>query len=307
MITRVEPPSMLPTAQGRHTHSYMWWRAIQLGLVAAFLYLYAAVLPPLITDWLDDPNYSHGFLVPGLSAYFVWDRRQTLAGLRPQPHWGGLVLLWCGLGMLLLGHLGAELFLMRSSMVVVLTALVWYLLGRHYVHALAFPLAFLLFMIPLPAILLNTITLPLQLLATKVSTFALQLAQLPVYREGNIIYLPHATLEVAEACSGLRSLVSLLALAVVLAYITQRRLSTRWLLVLSAVPIALVANAFRIWATGVLAHWYGTQAAEGFYHTFAGWLVFVVALGLLLGEGALLSLLRRAWKRIEGESDDGQA
>src|SRR5262245_50073935 len=150
MITRVEPPSRLPTAQGRHTHGYMWWRAIQLSLVAAFLYLYAAVLPPLITDWLDDPNYSHGFLVPGLSAYFVWDRRQTLAGLRPQPHWGGLVLLWCGLGMLLLGHLGAELFLMRSSMVVVLTALVWYLLGRNYVHALAFPLAFLIFMFLVP-------------------------------------------------------------------------------------------------------------------------------------------------------------
>ena len=304
MITLVDPHSMPPTAQGR---GYLWWRAIQISLFAAFLYLYAAVLPPLVADWLDDPNYSHGFLVPGLSAYFVWDRRQTLAGLRPQPHWGGLVLLWCGLGMLLLGHLGAELFLMRSSMVVVLTALVWYLLGRHYVHALAFPLAFLLFMIPLPAILLNTITLPLQLLATQVSTFALQLVQLPVYREGNIIYLPHTTLEVAEACSGLRSLVSLLALAVVLAYITQRRLSIRWILVLSAVPIALVANAFRIWATGVLAQRYGTQAAEGFYHTFAGWLVFVVALGLLLGEGCLLSLLRRAWGlQTGGGADDGQ-
>jgi exosortase len=196
---------------------------------------------------------------------------------------------------------------MRSSMVVVITALVWYLLGRPYVHALALPLAFLFFMIPLPAILFNTITLPLQLLATQVSTFALQLVQLPVYREGNIIYLPHTTLEVAEACSGLRSLVSLLALAVVLAYITQRRLSSRWILTLSAIPIALVANAFRIWATGVLAHRYGAQAAEGFYHTFAGWLVFVVALGLLLGVGGLLSLLRRTWERIGGGADDGQA
>jgi exosortase len=275
--------------------------------VAAFLYLYATVLPPLIAYWLDDPNYSHGFLVPGLSAYFVWERRQTLARLRPQPHWGGLVLLWFGLGLLLLGHLGAELFLMRSSMVVVLTALVWYLLGRPYVHALAFPLVFLFFMIPLPAIVLNTITLPLQLLATQVSTFALQLVQLPVYREGNIIYLPHTTLEVAEACSGLSSLVSLLALAVVLAYITQRCLSIRWILVLSAIPIALVANAFRIWATGVLAHRYGPHTAEGFYHTFAGWLVFVVALVLLLGEGALLSFVRRAWKRLGGGADSGQA
>jgi exosortase len=265
------------------------------------------VLPPLVADWLDDPNYSHGFLVPGLSAYFVWDRRQTLARLKPQPHWVGLIILLFGLAMLFLGHLGAELFLMRSSMVVVITALVWYLLGRPYVHALAFPLAFLLFMIPLPAILLNTITLPLQLLATQVSTIALQLVHLPVYREGNIIYLPHATLEVAEACSGLRSLVSLLALAVVLAYLTRRRVSTRCLMALSVIPIALVANAFRIWATGVLAHQYGTAAAEGFYHTFAGWLVFVVALGLLLGEEGLLSLLQRRRGHTGGGSNDGQA
>src|SRR2546423_12706562 len=141
IITSVEPPRMPPEAQGPHTPGSTWWRGIQISLLlAAFLYLYAAVLPPLIADWLHDPNYSHSFLVPGLSAYFVWDRRQTLAGLRSQPHWGGLVILLFGLAMLFLGHLGAELFLMRSSMVLVITALVWYLLGRQYVHALAFPL-----------------------------------------------------------------------------------------------------------------------------------------------------------------------
>ena len=139
MITPVDAPSMPSCGSSRrYTPDYLWW-GIQLSLLAAFLYLYAAVLPPLIANWLDDPNYSHGFLVPGLSAYFIWDRRQALACLRPQPHWGGLVLLGLGLGMLLLGHLGGELFLMRSSMVVVLTALVWYLLGRQYVHALPFP------------------------------------------------------------------------------------------------------------------------------------------------------------------------
>ena len=308
MSTTVETPGMSPKTPGRHTPGHTWLEGIQLGLLtAAFLYLYAAVLPPLIVDWLDDPNYSHGFLVPGLSAYFVWERRQKLSGLKAQPHWGGLALLLCGIGMLLLGHLGAELFLMRSSMVVVLTALVWYLLGQQYVRALAFPLAFLLFMIPFPAILLNAITFPLQLLATQLSTSALQLVHLPVYREGNIIYLPHATLEVVEACSGIRSLVSLLALAVVFAYITQRRTSTRGILALSAIPIALVANAFRIWGTGVLAHLYGAQAAEGFYHTFAGWLVFVVASSLLLGEGALLSLLRRTWGHPEEGHNNGQA
>jgi exosortase len=281
---------------------------MQLGLLtAAFLYLYAAVLPPLMADWLNDPNYSHGILVPALSAYFVYDRRHTLARLSPQPHWGGLVMLLGGLVMLFFGQLAAELFLTRVSLVVVLTALVWYLLGRQYVRALAFPLAFLLFMIPLPAILLNAITLPLQLLATQVSTAALQVVHLPVYREGNIIYLPHATLEVVEACSGIRSLVSLLTLAVVFAYLTERQSLTRWLLTLSAVPIALVVNACRIWGTGVLSHLYGTQAAEGFYHTFAGWLVFVVAFALLLGERGLLSLLRRLRGHTGGGCAHGQA
>jgi exosortase len=128
---------------------------------------------------------------------------------------------------------------------------------------------------------------------------------LPVYREGNIIFLPHTTLEIVEACSGIRSLVSLVALAVVFAYISQRQSSKRWVLILSAVPIALVANAFRIWGTGVLAYLYGTKVAEGFYHTFAGWLVFVVAFILLLGEGCILSLLWRKQAPMRGEQNAG--
>jgi exosortase len=196
--------------------------------------------------------------------------------------------------MLFLGHIGAELFLMRSSIIVVITGLVVYLCGWKILRLLIFPLAYLLFMIPLPAIILNTVTFPLQLLAAKLSTASLQLIGLPVYREGNIIFLPHSTLEIVEACSGIRSLVSLLALAVVFAYMTQRHTGRRWLLVASAIPIALVANAFRIWGTGVLAFLYGTKVAEGFYHTFAGWLVFVVAFVLLLSEGCLLSLLSKA-------------
>ena len=180
---------------------------------------------------------------------------------------------------------------MRFSMIVVITGLVWYLFGRAYLRVLILPLMFLLFMIPLPAVILNTITFPLQLLAAKLSTFSLHLIGLPVYREGNIIFLPHATLEIVEACSGIRSLVSVAALTVVFAYITQRHICMRGILVVSAVPIALAANAFRIWGTGVLAYLYGTKVAEGFYHTFAGWLVFVVAFILLLVEGFVLSLL----------------
>lgn len=290
MITTVETSEAKTGRQRPSTPSNQGWAIVQgILLAVAFLYVYASVFPPLIADWSDDPNYSHGFLVPLLSVYFVWERRQRLAAATRQPSWFGLFIMLMGLSLLVFGNIGAELFLMRFSMIVVLTGLVLYLLGWRYVHILAFPLAFLLFMIPLPAIILNTITFPLQLLAAKVSTQALQLVNLPVYREGNIIFLPHVTLEIVEACSGIRSLVSLVALAVVFAYLTQRHMVKRWMLVLSAVPIALVANAFRIWGTGILAHLYGTQVAEGFYHTFAGWLVFVVAFVLLLGEGFILS------------------
>jgi exosortase len=295
MPTTLEQPGVHTTRQEPRTSRRMWGWRVQVGLLAgAFSYLYGFVLPPLITDWSDDPNYSHGFLVPVLSAYFVWERRYKLRGVIQQPQSWGVLLLLAGVCMLFLGHIGAELFLMRSSMIVVITGLVVYLCGWKILQGLAFPLTYLLFMIPLPAIILNTITFPLQLLAAKLSTASLQLIGLPVYREGNIIFLPHSTLEIVEACSGIRSLVSLLALAVVFAYMTQRHTGKRWVLVASAIPIALVANAFRIWGTGVLAFLYGTKIAEGFYHTFAGWLVFVVAFVLLLSEGCLLSLVSKA-------------
>jgi exosortase len=295
MPTTLEQPGVQTTIPEQKTSRSTWGWIVQVGLLAgAFLYLYAFVLPPLIADWSDDPNYSHGFLVPLLSAYFVWERRQQLHRVVRQPQSWGVLLLLAGVSMLFLGHLGAELFLMRSSMIVVITGLVVYLCGWKILQLLAFPLAYLLFMIPLPAIILNTITFPLQLLAAKLSTASLQLIGLPVYREGNIIFLPHSTLEIVEACSGIRSLVSLLALAVVFAYMTQRHTGKRWVLVTSAMPIALVANAFRIWGTGVLAFLYGTKVAEGFYHTFAGWLVFVVAFVLLLSEGFLLSAVSNA-------------
>ncbi|GIX49561.1 MAG: hypothetical protein KatS3mg131_3772 [Candidatus Tectimicrobiota bacterium] len=263
------------------------------GLVAAFVYLYLPVLVPLAAQWWDDPDYSHGFLVPLLSAYFAWRQRPLLARLRPRPSAWGLGVLLLGVGLALLGNLGAELFLMRVSMVVVVAGLLLYLLGWPYLRQLAFPVGFLLFMIPLPAIVLNALTFPLQLLAAKLSTTALQLVGLPVYREGNVIFLPHITLEVVEACSGIRSLVSLSALAVVFAYLTQAVNWKRGLLALSAIPIAIVANAFRIWGSGVLAFFFGPRVAEDFYHTFAGWLVFVVAFALLVLEGLLLSRLRR--------------
>lgn len=269
------------------------YQPVQLGLIAAaFVYLYAFTLPPLVLDWWEDPNYSHGFVVPFLSAYFAWERRDRLHSVLPQPSAWGLVPLLGGLVLLFLGSIAAELFLTRMSGIVVISGLVLYLFGWKVLKVLSFPIGFLIFMIPLPSLILNTVAFPLQLFAAKVSTFCLQIIDIPVFRDGNIIHLPYTTLEVAEACSGIRSLVALTALSVVFAYMTQRSAWKQSILILSAVPIAIVANAFRVWGTGFLAHLYGMEIAEGFYHTFAGWLVFVLAFGFLLVEGCALSLFQ---------------
>jgi exosortase len=286
MVTTMEKPDQRLNNSPSSSYSGVWQCCL---LAIPFLYLYASVLAHLVAQWWDDPDYSHGFLVPLLSAYFVWERREGLTRVRPQPNWWGMLILLTGLCVLFLGNIGAELFLMRFSIIVVIAGLMVYLLGWQPLQMTAFPIGFLLFMIPLPAIIFNAVTFPLQLLAAKVSTFSLQLVHLPVYREGNIIFLPHTTLEIIDACSGLRSLMSLVALAVVFAHLTQHHIWKRAVLVASSVPIALVANACRIWGTGILAHLYGPQVAEGFYHTFAGWSVFVVAFGLLLVEGFILS------------------
>jgi exosortase len=265
-------------------------QAIAMALVLGSLtvWLYAPVLVPMMRQWYADPNYSHGMLIPLLAGYFVWERRHRLMGLTPRPSWVGLALLLCGFLLLLVGQVGAELFLQRISLLVVCAGLIRFVAGRDALAVLTFPIAFLIFMIPLPAIVLNAVAFPLQLFAAQVATTCLVALDVPVLREGNVISLASTTLEVAEACSGIRSLMSLLALGTVYAYFTEQVMWKRWVIVIAAVPVAIAANAFRVAGTGVLAHYLGEEAAQGFYHDFSGWLVFVVAFLLLLGIGALL-------------------
>jgi len=266
-------------------------RTIIVGVVLTVLLgaLYGGILVRMGVQWYDDPDYSHGFLIPFMSGYFVWERREKLRALSPVPSVWGIGLLGLGLLMLVIGSLGAELYLQRSSLIVVLAGLVLLLRGRESLRVLAFPIAFLFFMIPLPAIVVNTVAFPLQLFAAQTATFCLYNFGIPVLREGNVILLAGTTLEVAEACSGIRSLQALLALGTVYGYFSQRVMWKRWMLVLLSIPIAIVANAFRVTGTGVLANYWGVEAAEGFYHTFQGWLIFVIAFVLLLGAGAVLS------------------
>jgi exosortase len=267
---------------------------IAVLLAALLAVMYADVLVRLQQQWYDEPDYSHGYLVPIIVAYLVWERRERLRSLNAQPDSRGLIFLIVGLLALIIGSLGAELFLQRFSLVMVLAGLVLFLLGPAFLRALLFPIACLFFMIPLPTIVVNTVAFPLQLFAAKTAAFCLVNFGIPAMREGNLIVLAGTTLEVAEACSGIRSLQALLALGTLYAYFSQTILWKRVALIVLSIPIAIVANAFRVAGTGMLAHYWGTEAAEGFYHTMSGWLIFVVAFLLLLGCGFILSRVQPA-------------
>lgn len=270
-----------------------WWQI--LALVAVLGWLYASVLRHLVWQWAHDPNYSHGFFVPLFSLFVIWSEREKLRNLAGEPSWSGLLVLLFGLAVLTAGSLGAELFLSRISLLVTIAGLVVISYGWNHLRAIFFPWVFLLFMIPIPTIVLNQITFPLQLLASKVAAVTLPLTGVPVLREGNIIQLPAMALEVAEACSGIRSLMSLATLAIIYGYLLEPRTSIRVILALASIPIAVLANSFRIFGTGLLVQYWDPEKAEGFFHTFSGWLIFVVSL-------AMLFLLHRAlqWKWPEG-------
>lgn len=253
-----------------------------LAAAATFAFLYRDVIAKLVHDWKTDGNYSHGFVVVPLAAYFAWERRQAFGRAPRRPSALGLFVIAGSLLMLFAGTLGAELFLTRISMLVALVGILLFLFGREHVRIQWFPLAFLLLMIPLPAIVFNQVAFPLQLLASRFGESALSALHVPVLREGNVIVLANATLEVAEACSGIRSLVSLLMLGIVFGHFSDPRAGVRVALALATIPIAIAANGVRVAGTGIAAHWFGPAAAEGFFHTLSGWVLFAVAFTMLL-------------------------
>jgi len=258
-------------------------KTLGLGAIGvSFVLLFYPVFAGLVSNWQTDDNYSHGFLIVPIALYFAWERRGKLVDLPLRGSWLGLLVIVASLGVLVAGRLGAELFLSRIPIIGVLAGCILFLAGWAHLRVLAFPLLFLLLMIPIPAIIFNQIAFPLQLLASRFGEFALQAADIPVLREGNVIILANTQLEVAEACSGIRSLISLLTLGILFGYFTHPGTLVRWIMALTTIPVAIVANGFRVAGTGIAAHYYGPEAAEGFFHTFSGWLVFVVALIILV-------------------------
>ena len=268
-----------------------WIQAVTL-LVATGL-LYSTVLARLAADWWNDPESSHGPVVPLFSLFVIWHAQKKWQPLPVRPAWFGLVIVLGSLALLVTGVLGVEFFLARSSFVFMLAGLIVFFLGWDYFRAFLFPWAFLFLMIPIPAIIFNHITFPLQLLATNFSATALQLIGIPVLQEGNVIQMARTTLEVAEACSGIRSLLTLVTLAIIYGYFLETRLSRRIIFALAAIPIAVLANGLRVFGTGVLAQYWSPEAAQGFFHTFSGWLIFVIAMFLLFSVDNLLKWIDR--------------
>ncbi len=264
-----------------------------LLLLVAIGVAYATIIPGMVDDWSNDPNYSHGFLVPLISGYFLWQSWPELKQVTLKPSNAGLAVIVGSLLLLALGYVGVEYFTMRASLVFLLAGIVLFWCGWTVLRLTALPIAFLLFMVPLPYIVYDALAFPLKLFVTKYSVMSLKLMGVTVVREGNIIMFPQTVFEVADACSGLRSLVSLLALAVTMAFLTQQGTVKRTILIISALPIAIATNMFRVIATGVLAQFYGAKAAEGFFHEFAGMAVFALAMVLLIAVSVLLKRIGR--------------
>ena len=271
---------------------FSWWQAGLLLLLIGWMYW--SILGKLVGQWWQDPNFSHGFFVPAFSLFVLWQERAKIIDLPLSPSWWGLPITAFALATLVVGVLGAELFLSRVSLLILMAGLVILLAGWPHFRAVLFPWAFLFLMIPIPAIIFNQITFPLQLLASKVAAVALPPLGVPVLREGNVIQLPAMALEVAEACSGIRSLMSLATLAVIYGYMMETRRPIRIALAIASIPIAVAANSFRIVGTGLLVQYWDPDKAEGFFHAFSGWLIFVVSLSMLFLLHKLLQRMTQA-------------
>lgn len=250
--------------------------------------LYWPVIVPMVKQWASDDNYSHGFLVPIISLYLGYMRKDDLQNSKLRPCNYGLFLIAFGLLMLILGWIATEYLTMRSSLVVVIAGLILYFLGWEIFKILLAPLCYLFLMVPIPAVLYDAAAFPLKLFVTNVSVLSMKALGIVVWQEGNILMFPNITLEVADACSGLRSIMSLLALGAAYAFVLHTKTRDRVILILSTLPIAVFTNCLRVIATGVLAQYYGSAAAEGFFHEFAGLFVFGAAVVMFVALGSAL-------------------
>jgi exosortase len=273
-------PALTGTETIRKARAPFAWTTI--GWVSALIAIcYYPVLVRLVEQWANDEDMGHGFFVPVIAAYIAWQKRDLLLAHAPRPNWWGLAIVLWGAAQLYIGTLGAELFLARTSLVITIIGSVLLLGGTEYLRILAFPLFLLFFMVPIPSVIYTEVTFPLQLFASRIAEDSISLLGIPVIREGNVLELPNQTLNVVEACSGIRSLLTLTFLSLVYGYFFEKRTWIRVVLFLSTIPIAITANAGRVTLTGILAS-FKPELAEGLFHEAEGWVIFMVALALLV-------------------------
>jgi exosortase len=303
MSDTVEVAPLLSAREVRLSSGLPRWQGVAILLLIAWLY--ASILARLFLQWVGpsrDPNFEHGIFVPLFALFVLWQNRKKLNAIESEPSWAGLPLVVLSLLMLVLGVLGAELFFSRASLLIMLAGLVILFQGWTFFRAILFPWAFLILMIPIPNLILQQVTFPLQMLASRLATALLELVGVPVLRQGNVIVLASMPLDVAEACSGIRSLLTLVTLAIIYGYLMETRMWVRVVLAISAVPIAVAANSFRIFGTGLLVQYWDPDKAEGFFHLFSGWLIFVVALIMLFAMHRLISLIWNSKRGREAKS-----
>ena len=287
----------LPEQVPVRTRTISWPAIAWFGIL--LIAVYYPILSHLVAQWSTDDDVSHGFFVPLVAGYIAWQRRETLLSLDWKPAWWGVgLLVWAGV-QAYLGMLGAELFLQRTAFLISLVAMLLVLGGTRLVRELAFPLLLLPFMVPLPTVVYNQITFPLQLFASAVAERSLELLNIAVLRDGNILELASQKLSVAEACSGIRSLLSLSFLSLVYAYFFDRKVWMRWVLLIATVPIAIIANSARVTLTGVFSE-IDPSLAEGFFHEAEGWVIFVVALVILVMVHQVLNFVYRRLRPKSG-------
>src|SRR3954452_5102329 len=270
---------MTPAVEAAASSKPVYANGVLLGIL--ILLCHAPAIRSMVGEWLRNEDMGHGFFVPIVAGYLIWQQRDELIAIPTAPNWFGLLVVLWGATQSLLGVLGAELFLSRSAVIVTLAGAVWMAGGNALLRKLAFPLFLLCFMVPIPAVIFNAITFPLQLLASRMAEHALSLLDVPVLRQGNVLELPSGKLSVVEACSGIRSLLSLTFLSLVYGRFFETKTRMRLLLFAATPPIAILANGGRVTVTGLLAQ-IKPELAEGFFHESTGWVVFIMALGILV-------------------------
>ncbi len=268
----------------------VWQEALYWGLVIGGLILaFWESASKLVHIWMNREEYSHGFFIPLITLYLLWlQKDQWLGG---KGHWSGLVVVGAGAALLLMGQLATIHLVVHYGMV---TVIIGAFIARYGIGAFRkmwMPLVFLYFMMPLPPFLHNQISLKMQLLSSKLGVGFIRICQIPVFLEGNVIDLGVYQLQVAEACNGLRYLFPLFSLSFLFACLYRGPIWQRWIIFLSALPLTILLNSFRIGVIGLLVNRWGISMAEGFLHDFEGWIVFMVCVGLLLVEIKLLALL----------------